>query len=221
MTENMLIALSLSDIKLSEDSSEDTGTGRECEVRVVCSGHEKALTVQKKFIMHGTHKLIQSVTRDENRQKGNYRKGSADLISTMSMASAWEAALEPRFVYANTWSDHISLCIRCRVNLTHPVVGGHKIVPLWCSLLLRLCLKWFGKLRYLFTLTAGTPLTASFIGPDVAKKSINWMVHNSWATHFKYKIYFHFCPDSQEGPASLFLRTEPPHSALTHYFSLT
>lgn len=38
-------------------------------MRIVCSGHDKALTVQKKFIVHSTHKLIQSLMREDNGEK--------------------------------------------------------------------------------------------------------------------------------------------------------
>lgn len=87
ITENVLLALSLSDVKLDEDSSEDTGGRKECEVRVVCGGHDKVLTVQRKFIMHSTHKLIPSVMREEKGEKANYRKGGPDLTSSMSGTS--------------------------------------------------------------------------------------------------------------------------------------
>lgn len=69
ITENVLLVLSLRDIRLDGNSSEDTGSRRECEVRIVCSGHDKALTVQKKFIVHSTHKLIQSLMREDNGEK--------------------------------------------------------------------------------------------------------------------------------------------------------
>jgi len=61
----VLLVLSLGDIRLDGDSSEDTGR-RECKERVVCSGHDKALTAQKKFIMHSTHEPIRSLMREEN-----------------------------------------------------------------------------------------------------------------------------------------------------------